>query len=115
MEKLIEGAKTIIVPSEWYENCPYALLQSLAKGKVVIASRIGGLPELIDDGTTGFLFEAGNADDLCSKINHVFSINRDEYEAMSEHISKVAYERHNWEQYADFLIEEYKKLIEENN
>lgn len=115
MEKLIEGAKTIIVPSEWYENCPYALLQSLAKGKVVIASRIGGLPELIDDGTTGFLFEAGNADDLCSKINHVFSINRDEYEAMSEHISKVAYERHNWEQYADFLIVEYKKLLEENN
>lgn len=115
MEKIIEGAKTIIVPSEWYENCPYALLQSLAKGKVVIASRIGGLPELIDDGNTGFLFEAGNADDLEQKIERVFSMKRDEYEAMSEHISRVAYERHNWEQYADFLIEEYGKLIKENH
>lgn len=115
MEKIIEGAKTVIVPSEWYENCPYALLQSLAKGKVVIASRIGGLPELIEDGNTGFLFEAGNADDLKLKIEHVFSMKKDEYEAMSKYISKVAYEKHNWEQYVDFLIKEYEKLIKENH
>lgn len=114
MEKIIEEARTIIVPSEWYENCPYALLQSLAKGKVVIASRIGGLPELIEDGDTGFLFEAGNADDLKLKIEHVFSMEIDKYEAMSEHISRVAYEKHNWEQYVGFLIKEYEKLIEEN-
>lgn len=113
MEKIIEGARTIIVPSEWYENCPYALLQSLAKGKIVIASRIGGLPELINDGDTGYLFEAGNSKDLIAKIDKVFSMSKEEYENMSGHISKKAYEKHNWEQYADFLISEYTRLIEE--
>lgn len=114
MEKIIERAKTIIVPSEWYENCPYALLQSLAKGKIVIASRIGGLPELIEDEDTGFLFEAGNADDLNEKIERVYLMKKEEYETMSEHIARVAYKRHNWEQYVDFLIDEYRELVKES-
>lgn len=71
MEDIIEKSRVIVVPSEWYENCPYALLQSLAKGKIVIASRIGGLPELIKEEKTGFLFEAGNSTDLMHNIEKV--------------------------------------------
>lgn len=111
MENIIEKSRVIIIPSEWYENCPYALLQSIAKGKIVIASRIGGLPELIDDGKTGFLFEAGNVNDLSKKIELVMNLGIDEYKAMSRLIAAEAKKKHHWEQYADMLISEYERLV----
>lgn len=64
---LVDGASFVCVPSEWYENCPYAVLEAMAAGKPVLASRLGGLPELVRDGRTGLLFEAGNAGDLARK------------------------------------------------
>lgn len=114
MEKIIEGAKVIIIPSEWYENCPYALLQSIAKGKIVIASRTGGLSELINEGKTGFLFEPGNVDDLAAKIAKVMSMNKEVYENMSCYIAEEAKQRHYWEQYIDRLIHEYEKLLNDS-
>jgi len=57
-----------VVPSGWYENHPRAVTEAFALGKPVIASRIGGLPELVQEGETGLLFDPGNAADLKSKI-----------------------------------------------
>lgn len=114
MEKIIEKARVIIVPSEWYENCPYALLQSLAKGKIVIASRIGGLPELIEDGKTGFLFNAGDVTDLISKIEYVYNMDKKDYYNMAVRIAAGARKKHYWENYIDKLITEYERLISKN-
>jgi glycosyltransferase involved in cell wall biosynthesis len=61
---LVLDADATILPSEWYENAPLALLESLALGRPVMASRIGGIPELLDDGETGWLFTAGDRIDL---------------------------------------------------
>lgn len=68
LENIIDKAKAIIIPSVWYENMPLNLLESLARGKIVIASKIGGLPEIINDGENGLLFTAGNSDHLVEKI-----------------------------------------------
>ncbi|MDD6824948.1 MAG: glycosyltransferase family 4 protein [Oscillospiraceae bacterium] len=113
MEKIIEGAKVIIMPSEWYENCPYALLQSMAKGKIVIASNIGGLPELVSNGDTGYLFEPADSDSLVRALKQVMGMPNEEYIAMSNHIVEVTRIRHHWEQYADFIISRYEELIKE--
>jgi glycosyltransferase involved in cell wall biosynthesis len=48
---------------------PFSMLEALALGKVVIASRIGGMPEIITEGQNGFLFSAGDSDELASLIN----------------------------------------------
>ena len=61
---LIARAKAVVVPSEWYENCPMSLLEAKASGKPVVGARIGGIPELVRDGKDGFLFEAGDTRDL---------------------------------------------------
>lgn len=61
----IADASVVVVPSEWSENCPMSVLEAMAHGKPVIATRIGGIPELVDDHVTGFLFEPGDADELC--------------------------------------------------
>lgn len=61
---IVRGAAFTVVPSEWYENAPLSVLESFACGKPVIASRIGGLPELVEDGRTGLLFQPGNVEEL---------------------------------------------------
>lgn len=70
-EQLIAKALCSVVPSEWYENFPISVLESLAQGTPVIASRIGGLPELITHGTTGLLYEPGNAEALSQSITQL--------------------------------------------
>jgi len=49
------AAVCTVAPSEWFENAPFAVLESMALGRAVLASRIGGIPELVRDGETGLL------------------------------------------------------------
>ena len=68
LEMLIRKAKISVYPSEWYENCPFSVIESQMYGTPVIGARIGGIPELIREGETGELFEAGNAAQLEEKL-----------------------------------------------
>lgn len=68
LQKIIGGAMFVVVPSEWYENFPYSILEAFTLGKPVIGSEIGGIPELVRDGETGLLFEPGSTGDLAEKI-----------------------------------------------
>jgi len=68
LEDIIRSCRATLLPSIWFENCPLSLLESFALGKPVIASRIGGIPELLQHGWEGFLFEPGNSQDLSEKI-----------------------------------------------
>ena len=66
---LICGAKFTVLPSEWYENGSISLLESMACGKPVVGANIGGIPEHINHGEDGLVFEPGNHHDLAEKIN----------------------------------------------
>jgi glycosyltransferase involved in cell wall biosynthesis len=50
LKELIRRASFVVVPSEWYENCSMSVLEAMAYAKPVIGSRIGGIPEQIEDG-----------------------------------------------------------------
>ena len=69
LEDIYRRAAFVVVPSEWYENCSMVVLEAMAHGKPVIGSRIGGIPEQIDDGVTGLLFTMGDQWELATKIN----------------------------------------------
>jgi len=64
----MERAAALVLPSICYENFPRTIVEAFASGLPVIASRIGALAEIVDDGETGLLFEPGNADDLAQKL-----------------------------------------------
>ena len=68
LHREVRKAMLTVVSSTWYENAPYAVLESFALGKPVVGARIGGLPELVRDGETGWTFEPGNAADLRAKL-----------------------------------------------
>jgi glycosyltransferase involved in cell wall biosynthesis len=68
LEPLLRRAAMVVVPSVWYENNPFTIIESFSLGIPVVAARIGGIPEMVIDGETGMLFAAGNSVDLRDKI-----------------------------------------------
>jgi glycosyltransferase involved in cell wall biosynthesis len=71
LRELFAGARAVVVPSVCYENFPMVILEAYAHGKPVVASRIGAIPELVEDGGTGLLFEPGNCAELASKLREL--------------------------------------------
>ena len=70
--KRLAAARALIFPSEWPEGCPSTIIEAMALGKPVIASRVPGATELVEDGVNGLLFEPGDAQALaaCMKRLH---------------------------------------------
>ena len=68
VDALLASARAAVVPSEWPENAPMAVLEPMALARPVIASRIGGIPEQIRDGREGFLFNAGDVVGLAAAL-----------------------------------------------
>jgi glycosyltransferase involved in cell wall biosynthesis len=103
-----------ICPSEWYDNFPNTILESFAFKKMVIASNIGSLTELVEHKYSGLLFQTGNWEELeelieVSFINKTTTINMgiQAYEKLStEYSSELHYSR---------LLTVFNKLIDENN
>jgi glycosyltransferase involved in cell wall biosynthesis len=70
----IRGARAVVLPSEWYENAPMSILEAYALGKPVIGAQIGGIPELIRAGDTGFHFPSGNVPALSDVLRRVCNL-----------------------------------------
>ena len=72
---LLGRAAALVVPSTWQEPFGRVVIEAFSRGTPVIASRVGGLRELIQDGTNGLLFRNNDPDDLARKLN-IFVDNR---------------------------------------
>ena len=64
---LMRQATFLVLPSEWYEGFPLVLVEAFAHGLPVLASRLGSMADIIQDGENGLLFSAGDASDLALK------------------------------------------------
>src|SRR5258708_19258222 len=73
LETRLKEASLVVVPSEWHENCPLSILEAMAHAKPIVASRIGGIPELVRNGETGLLFEPKNTPKLSSSLSMLLS------------------------------------------
>lgn len=111
LKKYVAEAKCVILPSEWYENGPYTILEALACGKPAIVSNYGGLPEIVDDGVTGFICEPHNPDNLCECLKKMNSLSEDEYKMMSKKAFEKAKAECNCDDYYEKLMKVYTELI----
>lgn len=84
-------AAFLVMPSTWYEGFPMVLAETMACGLPVIASRLGGLAELVEHERTGLLFEPGDAADLARVVRRGFGSGQGRA-AMAEH-ARSAYEQ----------------------
>ena len=109
---LISNASFNIVPSEWWENNPLSIIESYSAGIPVIGANVGGIPEIIVDGETGYLFEMKNVDHLAKIITKANALSKDEYNTMSNNAVDFALQKFNKNQYICSLVEYYKKQID---
>ncbi len=112
MDKIIMRAKIVIVPSEWYENGAFVALQSMAKGKIIVASNIAGLAEIIENGKTGFLAEPEDPKSFANVIDKALHLSESEYKDMSERVVRYIKERCDARKYIEKLLDYYNELIE---
>ena len=101
LETLIREARYSIYPSEWYENCPFSVMESQMYGTPVLGANIGGIPELIQNGKTGELFESTNAKDLKEKIEKLWE-DKPLTDSYSKNCQDISF---------DTIEEYYKKLM----
>lgn len=111
LEQLINNASFVIVPSEWYENNPLSIIEAYANGKPVIASNVGGIPEIVIENKTGFLFSMANIDLLSQAIDKGSKLSNEDYSIMSENARKFAEDKFSEDKYYDAIMEIYIDLI----
>ena len=101
---ILEGARFMVLPAEWSENNPLTIIEAQSLGTPVLGARIGGIPELIEEGKTGMTFESRNVEDLKEKIQQMWDASWD-YAA----IAKEAVARYSSEAYYNKLIKIYQE------
>ncbi len=109
--KYIRNASFVLVPSEWYENNPLTIVEAYSSGKPVIGSNIGGIPELIIEGKTGYLFEMGNSNELEKKINEAVSMSDNAYLEMSETAYSFACDKFSEKTHYGELMKIYQEVV----
>lgn len=107
----VKNSSCVVVPSEWYENCPMSVLEALAYGKPVIGAKIGGIPELIEDRTDGWIFESGNVEDLARKMDAVACSTPDHLEAMGRAARKKIETVYNAQRHCESLVSLYQSIL----
>jgi glycosyltransferase involved in cell wall biosynthesis len=71
LPSILEGKDVGIVPPVWWDPAPQVVMELLANNIPVIAANIGGIPDFIENGVNGLLFQAGNSEDLSAKICYI--------------------------------------------
>lgn len=110
MKNILARARYVLVPSVWYENQPYTILETFALGKPVIASRIGGIPEVVINKKNGFLFEPGNINEFTRKILELWE-NKIKTKRMGVYARKLINERFSSELHYRKLMKIYRTVL----
>jgi len=71
LKRILAESQFLVLPSRWYENLPFAVMEAFASSKAVVASRIGGIPEMVDDGVNGLLFPPGDVEALAACLRRM--------------------------------------------
>jgi glycosyltransferase involved in cell wall biosynthesis len=103
LERLMAGARAVVVPSRWPENCPLVVLEAMAVAKPLVASRVGGIPELVRDGEEALLVRHGEvaplreamlrlqaSDELTERLGAAGRRRAEELYSPARHLASVA-------------------------
>lgn len=103
IKQLVGGARFSVIPSEWYENNPLSVIEAECLGTPVLGARIGGIPELIEEGKTGMTFISKDVNDLKDKIQQMWEATFDYHK-----IAEESMKRYNAEEYYQNIMRIYQ-------
>jgi glycosyltransferase involved in cell wall biosynthesis len=107
--RLIDEALLSVVPSRWYDNAPLSVHESFLHATPVIAARIGGIPEQVQDGVTGMLFEPDCVEDLRSVLQSMLA-NRERLSRMGLAAREYAVRECGLDLHADRLLDLFERV-----
>ncbi len=114
MKDTIRKCKFVVVPSIWYENCPYSVMETLAIGKPVVGANIAGIPELVKNNRNGFIYKYDDVLELSEKMKILFSDEKLVKE-FGKNAKEDATNLYGKEKYYSNILRIYKKEIERKN
>jgi glycosyltransferase involved in cell wall biosynthesis len=110
MPEFYRAARFLVLPSVCLEMCPLSVLEAMALGIPVIGADIGGIPELVKDGVTGFLFPPGDAEQLADRMRRLWD-DPGLCRSMGAAARAKALRDHGTETFGDRLLAVYNKVV----
>lgn len=110
--RIVSNASFVIVPSQWYENNPMTIIESYSLGTPVIGSNLGGIPEIIEDGKTGYIFEHRNSKQLESVLILASNLTDSKYQVMAENAYHFYKNNFSDREYVEKLMEFYNQVLD---
>jgi glycosyltransferase involved in cell wall biosynthesis len=108
--ELMRGARFLVFPSLWFEGFPLTIAEAYACGIPVVASRLGAMGEIVEDGRTGLHFKSGDAADLAAKVEWAWA-HEDQMESMGIAARKEYESKYTAERNYQMLKEIYESAI----
>lgn len=102
-----------LMPTQRYEAFPFVLIEAMACANPIIASNIGGIPYIIDDGINGVLIPAGDVDTLAEKISLLLN-DKQLADKLAKNAQEKAVKEFNQEKMVSDTIEVFEKCLKEN-
>jgi glycosyltransferase involved in cell wall biosynthesis len=110
LDEFFDRSRIIVLSSICFEGFPVTLAQAMLHGKPVVAPRIGGIPEIVDEGVTGLLFEPGNAREFADRVRYLWE-NPELCRRMGQAGRKKALHEYSVDRYYDRLMAAYEKAV----
>ena len=110
VKKYVSECSFMVIPSIWYENGPYSVLEAQCIGKAIIGANIGGIPEFVKDNVCGLTYSYESAEELSLKINELLA-DKAKLKQYSKKAKEMAREEYNSKSYYDKIIKVYEKVI----
>ena len=111
LKDMISQARFVCVPSVCYENNPMSIIESYSLGTPVMAARIGGIPEIVEDGGTGFLFESGDPDSLERTLSKALALDDGTYRGLCERAFDFFTDHFSEDSHYQALMSFYREVI----
>jgi glycosyltransferase involved in cell wall biosynthesis len=105
---LYDGAAAFIASPVGYENAPLTVLDALGYGLPVLATDIGGLPEMVKDGANGYLIPHGSRDAWITALKRFASLSEDARSRMAEQSRRIAESFPDWDRHVDLIRQVYE-------
>lgn len=114
LQSYVERASLAISSSRWRENMPYSIVEAFAAGTPVVGTNIGGIPELVDEGKTGFICEPGDVQSMADAISRGVSkfLEQPAYAGLQHSCRSYVMENCSREKFMNDLVNLYKESID---
>ena len=109
LKNYVRNSRCVVLPSVWYENGPYSAMEAMAMGKPLIVSGNGGLPELVENGINGYIYDQGT-EELSQCLRAMLALSEEDYRAMSKNALEKAKYMFDAAGYVENIEQKYREI-----